>query len=69
MTASGGNEGGGEPSENGGGGGGRIAVYYNTSTFTEIVRTNVNGGSSGGEAGTAMFVDEDLYIYVYCQAQ
>jgi len=53
----------------GGGSGGRIAVYFNTSTFTDMSSSNVSGGSGSsyggvkfsddGESGTLIFVDID----------
>ncbi len=44
----------------GGGGGGRVAVYFDTSNFVGVTRTDVGGGSShseAGQAGSAIFVD------------
>ena len=44
---------------NGGGGGGRIALYYNTSTFTGTAESKGAAGQGGynGEDGTVVFVD------------
>jgi len=65
ITADGGKGGlGGWNTGGGGGAGGRVAVYYDTSTFTGTTATSLAGGGPGpyaspGARGTAAFVDRD----------